>query len=57
MPGPDEIPSGDTFADWVRSHRIAVMLTQEELAQRAGLSVRTVRNAERANGAEPGSRP
>jgi len=46
MPGPDEIPSGDNFADWVRSRRIAVMLTQEELAQRAGLSVRTVRNLE-----------
>ena len=34
------------FAAWVRSRRVALLLTQEQLAERAGLSVRTVRNLE-----------
>lgn len=46
MPGRHDVPAGADFADWVRSRRIAEMLTQEELAERCGLSVRTVRNLE-----------
>ena len=38
----------DTHAGWwLRRHRQAAGLTQEELAQRAGLSVRAVSNLER----------
>jgi DNA-binding XRE family transcriptional regulator len=41
------------FAVWVRSRRIAVMLTQEELAERCGLSVRTVRGLETGHNPRP----
>jgi len=49
----DEAPVGPDFALWVRSRRVAEMLTQEQLAERAGLSVRTVRNLETGRGGPP----
>ena len=45
--------SGADFAQWVRSRRLAEMLTQEELAERAGLCVRTVRNLEAGRNGSP----
>src|SRR5690348_9509455 len=36
------------FGELVRSRRVAAGLTQEELAERSGLSVRTIRDIERA---------
>ena len=48
-----EAPVGPEFALWVRSRRVAEMLTQEQLAERAGLSVRTVRNLESGRGGSP----
>ena len=48
-----EAPVGPDFALWVRSRRVAEMLTQEQLAERAGLSVRTVRNLETGRGGPP----
>ncbi|MFJ4831900.1 helix-turn-helix domain-containing protein [Streptomyces sp. NPDC088747] len=41
----DEL-DGDGFARWVRARRTELYYTQEELAGRAGVSVRTVRNME-----------
>jgi transcriptional regulator with XRE-family HTH domain len=38
--------SDQTFAGWVRARRTELALTQKELAERAGISVRTVRNVE-----------
>jgi len=38
----------DGFGERVRSRRVAAGLTQEELAERSGLSVRTIRDIERA---------
>ncbi len=35
-----------SFAQWVRVRRVDLLLTQEELARRCGLSVRTIRNLE-----------
>jgi transcriptional regulator with XRE-family HTH domain len=43
------------FAAWVRQQRRIVGLTQEELAERAGISPRTVRNVE--HGERGGTRP
>jgi transcriptional regulator with XRE-family HTH domain len=46
----DQDPSngheGPAFGQWVRSRRRHLLLTQAELADLAGLSVRTVRNLE-----------
>jgi transcriptional regulator with XRE-family HTH domain len=39
----------------LRRFRLVAGLTQEELAEKAGLSVRTVRTAERVDGARPGA--
>jgi transcriptional regulator with XRE-family HTH domain len=50
MPGNAATPVGDDFAEWVRARRIALMVTQEQLAERAGLCVRTVRNIELGRG-------
>ena len=36
-----------TFAELLRRHRLAGRLTQEELAERAGLSVHGIQNLER----------
>ena len=41
------------FAALVRGHRDQVGLTQEELAERAGLSVRAIRNLENGRTARP----
>src|SRR6185312_4291800 len=41
------------FGELVRSRRVAAGLTQEELAERSGLSVRTIRDIERARTARP----
>ena len=38
------------FATWARAQRIAAVLTQEQLAERAGISVRTIRNIEGGRG-------
>ena len=50
-----EVPreASENFAAWVRSRRIAEMLTQEELAERCGLSVRTVRDVETGRNCTP----
>ncbi|HSL09224.1 MAG TPA: tetratricopeptide repeat protein [Pseudonocardiaceae bacterium] len=42
-------PDGD-FGDWVRQRRSELLLTQEALAERAGIAVRTVRTVEAGNG-------
>jgi transcriptional regulator with XRE-family HTH domain len=45
---------GETsFGHWVRQRRVDLLLTQEELARRSGLSVRTIRNLEIGRGGEP----
>lgn len=41
------------FGRWVRSQRVLLLLTQEQLAERANLSVRTIRNIEAASGGSP----
>src|SRR6185312_11390030 len=41
------------FGDALRAHRRAAELTQEELAERAGLSVRSISGWERGEGAAP----
>jgi transcriptional regulator with XRE-family HTH domain len=43
----------DGFGELVRSRRVAAGLSQEELAERSGLSVRAIRNIERARTARP----
>jgi transcriptional regulator with XRE-family HTH domain len=43
MPGPDAV----TFAALLKRHRLAAGLTQEALAERAGLSPRAVSDLER----------
>src|SRR5450755_804820 len=45
--GVDQAVSGETFGFLLRRHRLAAGLTQEQLADRAELSVRTIRNLER----------
>ncbi|WP_375336705.1 helix-turn-helix domain-containing protein, partial [Amycolatopsis sp. SID8362] len=37
---------GPSFAGWLRERRVLAGLTQAQLAGRAGLSLRAVRNAE-----------
>jgi tetratricopeptide (TPR) repeat protein/transcriptional regulator with XRE-family HTH domain len=46
-------PSGESFGLWLRQQREAAGLTQEELAEHSGLSVRTIGNLERARMAKP----
>lgn len=41
------------FGQWVRSRRTVLLLTQEELATRAGVSVRTIQNLETGRGGAP----
>jgi tetratricopeptide (TPR) repeat protein/transcriptional regulator with XRE-family HTH domain len=43
----DETSSGQSFGQLLRSYRVAAGLTQEELADRSGLSVRTLGDIER----------
>jgi tetratricopeptide (TPR) repeat protein/transcriptional regulator with XRE-family HTH domain len=43
----------DSFGGWVRARRTELLLTQEQLADAAGLSVRTVRNLEAGRGGVP----
>lgn len=43
----------DSFGGWVRARRTELLLTQEQLAEAAGLSVRTVRNLEAGRGGVP----
>ncbi|MFJ6837088.1 NB-ARC domain-containing protein [Streptomyces sp. NPDC091209] len=42
----ESVLADEEFALWVRSRRAAALLTQEELAVRAAVSVRTIRNVE-----------
>jgi len=54
--GHGEVSAADAhegFGELVRSRRVAAGLTQEELAERSGLSVRTIRDIERARTARP----
>jgi transcriptional regulator with XRE-family HTH domain len=44
--GPGFVPERDGLPGRVRAARLRLGLTQEELARRAGVDVRTVRNAE-----------
>lgn len=43
---PSSASSGDAFGDLLHRRRVAARMTQEELAGRAGVSVRTVRDTE-----------
>jgi tetratricopeptide (TPR) repeat protein/transcriptional regulator with XRE-family HTH domain len=43
----------DDFGGWLRRRRFAAGLTQEELAERAGLSVRAIRDLERGTTSRP----
>src|SRR5579863_7496464 len=47
------LPARTGFGDLVRRHRIAAELSQEELAQLTGLSVRTIGDLERGVTGEP----
>lgn len=49
----DETSSGQSFGQLLRSHRVAAGLTQEELADLSGLSVRTLGDIERDRVAKP----
>ncbi|NBH05935.1 helix-turn-helix domain-containing protein, partial [Amycolatopsis sp. SID8362] len=40
------VEEGPSFAGWLRERRVLAGLTQAQLAGRAGLSLRAVRNAE-----------
>jgi transcriptional regulator with XRE-family HTH domain len=40
-------PATDSFGELLRQHRLAAVLTQENLAQRAGLSVHGIHKLER----------
>ncbi|MEU9242409.1 NB-ARC domain-containing protein [Streptomyces sp. NPDC048385] len=42
----ESVLGAEAFASWVRSRRAAALLTQEELAALAAVSVRTIRNLE-----------
>ncbi len=44
---------GRSFAGWLRARRVLAGLTQAQLAERAGLSLRAVRNAELGNVRRP----
>ena len=46
-------PSGEVFGDLLRQRRVEAGLTQEELAERAGLSVRGISGLERGARARP----
>jgi tetratricopeptide (TPR) repeat protein/transcriptional regulator with XRE-family HTH domain len=52
-PGPEEPAVREPPGRWLWRCRRAAGLTQEDIAERTGLSVRTVRNLERGNGARP----
>jgi transcriptional regulator with XRE-family HTH domain len=43
----------ETFGDLLREHRVAAGLTQEQLAERSGLGIRTIRDLERGRVARP----
>jgi predicted ATPase/DNA-binding XRE family transcriptional regulator len=47
------MPTGEVFGDLLRERRVAAGLTQEELAERAGLSVRGISDLERGARARP----
>lgn len=47
------VPDGAGFAETVRSNRVRLGVTQEELAERSGLSVRCVRRIESGAGGAP----
>ncbi|HEX8630611.1 MAG TPA: helix-turn-helix transcriptional regulator, partial [Catenuloplanes sp.] len=49
--GPDQ--GGARFDEFLRARRLAVCLTQAELADRAGVGVRTVRDLERGRASRP----
>ena len=49
----DESPAGNRFGELLRRHRIACGLTQEELAERSGLTARTIANLERGRTTRP----
>jgi tetratricopeptide (TPR) repeat protein/transcriptional regulator with XRE-family HTH domain len=46
-------PPSDTFATLLRRHRLALGLSQEDLAERSGLSVRTIANLEQGRATRP----
>jgi tetratricopeptide (TPR) repeat protein/transcriptional regulator with XRE-family HTH domain len=46
-------PAPPDFRETLRQHRLAAGLTQEELADRSGLSVRAIRNLENGQAARP----
>jgi len=48
-----EFARGGLSGAWLRESRLAARLTQEELAQRSGLAVRTIGNLERGVSARP----
>lgn len=48
-------PGAKTFSELVREFRLRAGLTQEQLAERAGMSVRTIGNAERGTAIRPRS--
>jgi transcriptional regulator with XRE-family HTH domain len=45
--GPGLVPSRDGLAGRIRTARLRLGLTQEQLADRVGVNVRTIRNTER----------
>ncbi|WP_091366724.1 helix-turn-helix domain-containing protein [Geodermatophilus telluris] len=47
--------AGRSFADLLRGYRVRAALTQEELAEASGLSVRGLRYLERGLGIRPGT--
>jgi tetratricopeptide (TPR) repeat protein/transcriptional regulator with XRE-family HTH domain len=48
-----QVSASDTFGTLVRQHRLALGLSQEELASRSGLSVRAIADMERGRTARP----